>query len=778
MSDYYKDFPPQKLPMSKKTKEWREKSVDGIIMRGSGYGYIGGDNRKSKMLVLYGLYNSEYDEKDLRYVTNPFNVEDGFPAKTQNINIVRPKIDLLIGEESKRPLRIKVLQTNDEAISQLQEKKKQLLLQYVEKIIGIRKDEEGNVLTPEEIEKYLRDTYKTIAEEAALHSLNYLREKLSLDNEFLKAFKDLLISSEEIFYVGSYNGEPYAERVNPVYCDFDMDPDIEFIEDGEWFLRTMEMTPSAIYDRFYDMLDESQLDKILEYSDNGYKSAQPGEVASSSIIYKENITNKLFSNSHQGSFTITVFHAVWKSYKKVGFVVIQDPSTGEMVREIVDETYKADNGEQIEWDWIEEVWEGYRIGDDIYFGIEPLAYQVRSNDDPVSVKLPYYGTIYSRDNAEPKSLIAIMKPLQYMYIILWYRLELALARDKGKVVTMDITQIPKGLGVDVNQWMHYLSALGVNFVNPYDEGWDVPGREGGKAAQFNQITALDLTMSQVIGEYINLMTKIEEMIGEISGVTKAREGAIGPYELANNVNRSVIQSAHITEGLFWAHNQVKKNVYSALLNVAKDLWGDSGKKKLHYIFGDTERIFLDLSDDFIYSDIDVFVSDSVKEERDIEAIRQLLQPAMQNGATLLDAATLITADNMSEMKRKLKEIEDRHEQMIQAQQQAQQQMEQIQVSLKEKEMQLQEEDSIRSALTDIEIAKINSETKITGEEMKTNKDLQKLEADLEKQLAEIQLKKKELDEQIRKNKADEQIKKQELTVKKAQANKTKITTNK
>nr|DAK71155.1 MAG TPA: portal protein [Caudoviricetes sp.]DAW18133.1 MAG TPA: portal protein [Caudoviricetes sp.]DAW31914.1 MAG TPA: portal protein [Caudoviricetes sp.] len=29
--------------------------------------------------------------------------------------------------------------------------------------------------------------------------------------------------------------------------------------------------------------------------------------------------------------------------------------------------------------------------------------------------------------------------MQYMYIVLWYRLELAMARDKGKVPVIDVT---------------------------------------------------------------------------------------------------------------------------------------------------------------------------------------------------------------------------------------------------------------------------------------------------------------------------------------------------
>ena len=102
-----------------------------------------------------------------------------------------------------------------------------------------------------------------------------------------------------------------------------------------------------------------------------------------------------------------------------------------------------------------------------------------------------------------------------MYIVLWYRLELALARDKGKVVNMDVTQIPKSMHITPDKWLHYLSSVGVNFINPHEEGWAVPGREGGKPAQFNQITALDLTMSNVIAEYIQLMDKIEQLAGTI-----------------------------------------------------------------------------------------------------------------------------------------------------------------------------------------------------------------------------------------------------------------------
>jgi len=211
-----------------------------------------------------------------------------------------------------------------------------------------------------------------------------------------------------------------------------------------------------------------------------------------------------------------------------------------------------------------------------------------------------------------------------MYIVLWYRLELAIARDKGKVVNMDITQIPKSMNITPDRWMHYLSSVGVNFINPYEEGWNVPGREGGKPATFNQITSLDLTMSNVIAEYIELMDKIEMLAGTISGITTQRQGEISSTELVGNVERSVVQSSHITEPLFWLHNQCKRHALNMLLNTAKCAWEMSDRKKLSYVFDNGERAFLDINPKFYYEDMDVFVSDTSKDMENIQKLQQLI----------------------------------------------------------------------------------------------------------------------------------------------------------
>lgn len=700
---YNSAFPRQKLPLSKKGKKWQEDCVNYII--GEGNVTSGGNSTSyyGELQTYYNLYNSIFDEKDFKSITNPFKVEDGFPATPHDFNIIRPKVDLLIGEETKRPLNFRVIRTSQEATSEMQEKEKQMILQYIEAAITARMSPEeaqqfqqqlqsGEIMQPEQIAKYMDKDYKDIVENTAYHSLTYLREKLDLDNEFIKGWKDGLISGREIYYVGVLNAEPYAERVNPICFSYDKSPDLEFIEDGSWCCRKMRMPITEVYDRYYDKLEEKDLDKLEEMIGStpgrNLGDRSPVDMGIQLRIYD----NPIFEGS--GKSLVNVWHCCWKSFKKIFYVTTTDDA-GQPQINIVDETYQPVGNEiSVEPDWIVEVWEGYRAGSDLYFGIQPIEYQHVSIDNPNSQKLPYCGAIYSNTNSKPRSLVSILKPLQYMYIVLWYRLELAIARDKGKVVNMDITQIPKSMNISPAKWMHYLSSVGVNFINPYEEGWNIPGREGGKPAQFNQITALDLTMSNVIAEYIQLMDKIEELAGTISGITAQREGAVSSSEMVGNVERSVVQSSHITEPLFWVHNQCKRRVLNMLLNTAKGAWEETGKKKLQYIFDNGERAFLDITPKFYYEDMDVFVSDTSKDLENIQKLQQLIQPAMQNGASLLEAAEILTNDNFNIIKQKLKDMQTRQEQMQQQQQEAeaqqQQQLQQMQNEAKQQELMLQE----------------------------------------------------------------------------------------
>lgn len=755
-----KSFPAQKLPMSKKTQAWKEACVDYVVGAGdSGFGG-NGRSRSDEMQTYYDLYNSIYNEKDLKYVTNPFKQDDGFPAMAQDYNIIKPYVDQLLGEETKRPFNFHPQRTSDIAASELQEKAKEMLMDYIQATIASKLSPEqaaryeqalatGEIQTPEAIAKYLQKDYKDIAETEAYHALQFLKRKLNLTHEFYKGWKDALIGGEEIYYIGVINGDPYVERVNPMYFDYEHSLDLEFIDDAAWCRRKMIMSATEIYDRFYDKMSERQLNELLELIDQRPGAGNNPEIRKTSIDYESIKLHKInsFTDNPFDIDHIVVYHCCWKSFKKIGFVTLLNPETGEAEEFQVDEDYKVTGTEQsVEWDWIIEVWEGYRIGDDMYIGIQPIEYQHISADNPNSQKLPYTGVVYNNTNSKPRSLVSMMKPLQYMYIVVWYRLELALSRDKGKVAVMDITQIPKSMNIDVNKWMHYLSALGVAFINPYDEGWDIPGREGGKPSQFNQLSSWDLTMSNVIAEYIQLMQKIEDMVAKLTGITPQRQGQIAASELVSNANTAVNMSYHITEPWFWNHNQVKRRVLTMLLNTSKAAWKDN-KRYLNYILDDATRAFVQLSDNFFYEDMDIFVDDSTKNQQYIDQLKQLLQPAMQNGASLLDIAEIITLDNMSMIKNRLEEIEQKRmeqmQQQQQAEQQAQQQMAEQQNQLKEEELMLKE------AEMDLEKYKVDQDnaTKITVAQLNAYRGAENMDQDMNGIIDVVEIGKQALEQQ-------------------------------
>ena len=104
-------IPKQKISTAKKTKQWGIDCVKGFIKE-STFSATG----KHDLLKLYEAYNGQMRESDYNYVANPYNSSSGkkrnFPAKLRNYNIIKPVIDLLIGEKTQRPSNYMVTVSN------------------------------------------------------------------------------------------------------------------------------------------------------------------------------------------------------------------------------------------------------------------------------------------------------------------------------------------------------------------------------------------------------------------------------------------------------------------------------------------------------------------------------------------------------------------------------------------------------------------------------------------------------------------------------------------
>ena len=118
------NFPRQMLPFSKKTKQWRK---DHLLWANQKTFFNYSLVRKSVVhkKINYDLLNGRLHMSDLQMVLNPDHIEAGYiPDKLQHYPIMNSKLNVLRGEESKRVFDFKVVVTNPNAISEIEENKR------------------------------------------------------------------------------------------------------------------------------------------------------------------------------------------------------------------------------------------------------------------------------------------------------------------------------------------------------------------------------------------------------------------------------------------------------------------------------------------------------------------------------------------------------------------------------------------------------------------------------------------------------------------------------
>ena len=128
----YEKIPRQKLPISKKTKKWRESCVEAYIdLSDNGTGY---SSVKEDLTKYYEYYNGIIDEGDYRYVLQPYGKSrKNFPSQMRNYPIIKPIIDLLLGEKSKRPLNYTVTVQNSDTVTLKEQAKNDMLMENFKK---------------------------------------------------------------------------------------------------------------------------------------------------------------------------------------------------------------------------------------------------------------------------------------------------------------------------------------------------------------------------------------------------------------------------------------------------------------------------------------------------------------------------------------------------------------------------------------------------------------------------------------------------------------------
>ena len=755
----YDKIPRQKLPLSKKTKKWGEECVEAFIdLSDSGSGY---SQRKDNLKILYDYYNGVIDEADYRYVLKPYGkTRKNFPSEMRNYPIIKPIIDLLLGEKSKRPLNYTVTVQNADSISIKESAKSEVIFKNLQQHFmqaiqaqgqDMEADPEQELQMPQHIATMFEDSYVDNRAILGQQSLNYIFQEQEVYDKIQKGWFHYLVTGEVYTHRGVKHSEPFYEILNPLDVDYDLDPDLEFVEDGDWALVRKYVHASSVIDSYYDSLSEQQ---VLELEEPRHSESDISFLyASASGRDANSFRNRL----------VEVINVYWKSRARIGFLTYMDPETGTIEEQEVPDGFRfpremKEQGAKLEWNWINEVWEGTRIDGRFYVNINPISHQRLSLDNPSKCKLPINGRRYSDINTTNISLVKLGVPYQLNYNIYKYRLELSIAKSKDIIAQFDINMIPKKW--DMDKFMYYVEGSGIAWVDYNKEGIQLNPQHQ---------SVMDMSI-KTIQQYVTLLESILQEWEKISGVSRQRQGEIGAYEGKATSQQAILQSSHITEDLFRKFERMEQRDFQALLDYSKEAWL-TGKKGM-YVMPDGTTDFLDIdSMQHMETNYGIFVSDAGKDQEKLQNIRALTQAMMQNGAKPATIAEMLDSDSFTQIKSNLKAADKAQQQLEQAQQEAQQQMQQQQLEAEQIKFEAETLEKEKDRQKDIEIALINAESKQDSEGHSLN--LEKMIRDFELKQRELDIKERELEAKMRGDESDNnitretnQIKREENKIKK------------
>lgn len=736
------NLPPQQLPFSKKNKKWRAAHLDWADSKTFfNYSLV----RKSVIhkKINYDLLNGKLHMSDLEMILNPDNLQAGFiPDRIQHYPIINSKLRVLSGEESKRVFDFKVVVTNPNAITEIENNKKQELLQRLQEWVSntAQSEEEANQEL-ERINDYYTYEWQDMREIRANALLNHYIKEYNIPLMFNQGFMDAMAVGEEIYQCDIVGGEPIIKKLNPLKVRIFKGGYSNRIEDADMIVLEDYWSPAQVIDTFYDVLTKKDMEYIEKMPDHVGQAAVDSmdniderygfvnnhmigdEMSTESFFWDpmgayDGVNNSLLPYDMAGN--LRVLRVYWKSRRRIKKVRSYDPQTGEEVFNFYPETYVIDKdaGEEEQIFYINEAWEGTKIGTDIYVNMRPRIVQYNRLSNPSRCHFGIVGSIYNLNDTRPFSLVDMMKPYNYLYDAIHDRLNKLIARNWGSLVRLDFAKKPKGW--DVEKWLYYAKTMGLAVEDSFKEG-DIGAATGKLAGALNNASTGVIAASDgnQIQQYINLLEFIKMEMAEVAGITKQREGQVSNRETVGGVERSMMQSSHITEWLFVVHEDVKKRALECFLETAKiALRGRS--KKFSYILSDNSQRIVDIDgDEFAEADYGLVVDNSNGMQELNQKLDTLAQAALQNQTLSFSTIMKLFSSSSLAEKQRLVEKDERNIQERQAQaqqQQAQIQQQEIEQKAQLEQAKMQQEDALnqRDNETKILIAQINASSK--GEE--------------------------------------------------------------
>jgi len=777
-------MPQQRLSKKRKGKAWRKQNLDAVDSNWGMYnnGLVRSYYRNK--VINQNLYEGSVSKRDMAAYLNPYGIVGlEINKEVGHHNIIVPKIDLLVGEEINRDFDYTAIVTNPSALSDKQKAKSNYVINEVVKVImnnNIPEDEVKQRL--EEISKFSKYSFKDIKELTANRLLRHYSLEQDFEKTFSNGFKDALIMGEELYECSILDAEPYLMKLNPHKVFTIRDNTSSRIEDSDIIILEDYWSPGKILDVYYKSLKPKDIDRLANAKDWAGEDGRydptisalppvmlPGNSVDSDVTHLVDDILQFSENEGYNNNSdryvddlgnIKVLKVLWRSQKLIKKVKYYD-EFGDIQYKIRSEEYEVNEflGEEAEVLWVNEWWEGTKIGVDIYVEMKPRDVQYTRMHSPSLGHPGIIGEVYNTNQGKVVSLVERMKGYQYLYDSIWDRLMKAIAKNLGKMMELDMAKIPGNW--DVGKWLYYANTMGIAMVDSFKEG-NKGASTGVLAGNYNTTgKILDAETGSYIQQHVQLLEFIKMEMSELAGITKQREGQISNRETVGGVERSVMQSSHITEWWFMKHESVKKRAITIFLETAKQALKGTNKK-IQYILDDLSMQILEVDgNEFADADYGIVITSDKYTKQFRQSLVENAQAALQNQLIKYsDLFAIYSSSSFVEMRKTIEESEAKadeqrqieNEQNAQAAQAAQQQAQallEFQEFVESTKLQIEQNRVL------LEKYKIDIENGVNVDEL-TLKSAE-IESNIENQNEELKLKTKELSEVVRHNKESEKI---------------------
>lgn len=718
--------PKQNIPESKKNEEWGKNNLDWIISNSTTLGTHNPDKDN------FDLYNGHRDEEKWEHITKTYGIE--FPAgKIKHIPLVRPNLNELHGEAKARQLNYTVLSADNDSISAKMEQISNELLQNLLEMIV---QNEPVDTTLGQLEKYYGQDFKTEIEIAANHVL----EDFILNNRLKDVLDDSLlykfITGKEYYMVdvNRIGEDPIFKVIRPgtlVYAN----NDVKWIKDCDWAVHRLKMTPVEILDKFGDSMKDDDVKKLEQWEESYihdiYKLDSPWDA---DRLIENADEFEAYHNNHNPDQHISVYYGQWKSIRKITYVespnkYVEDApfikilETEDAIEEVRKNPKRAKN---IKEKYIQDLWHGIRIGDDIYVRLGKVKYPIRTFRNPSKVQLSFNGLAFN-SAIKPYSLIEITKDIQDLYDVMHWHKENLVALSGVKGSFMELSQIPDfGTGKmedNIKMWFYY-KKMGAAFLDRSKRGAD---------KSYNQFQQYDDTLGTGLEAIIATIQHLEELAGRIIGVNRQRMGAVTQRDGKGLTDQAIFQSSLITEPIFAEHDEFVREALTDILHACRVAYKNGYTSA--YLSSQYEQKIFTVNPEFSLADYNIYVGDASKDKRAIDELKAFVyQQAAAGMAEVEDIFPLFRKSSLKDIEETVKANIARRKAVIEQQQQQMQQMQmQLEQAKTQGEMQKMQ----------AEIAKLQSEVQENYRKLELEQE--SLEIDREYKQGQLEMESKRID---------------------------------